>query len=46
MAEPFYADTWKHTVHDHIANTTSYEGDAPADYLVEPTPGILAQRLS
>lgn len=45
MEEPFYKDTQRYLkVHDNIANVTAYENDAPADYVVEPTPGILAQR--
>jgi hypothetical protein len=46
MAEPFYADTYRYTTHDHISNQTAYENDTPSDYSVEasPIPGSLAQR--
>ena len=39
MAEPFYADTWRHVQHTHLANDTAYENDQPTDYDVEPTAG-------
>lgn len=47
MAEPFYADTWRHVQHTHLANETAYENDQPTDYDVEPTAGygVLAQKL-
>lgn len=45
MSEAYYADTWRHTNHPHIANETAYENDSPNDYYVEPLQSI-AQRMA